>query len=226
MTEIMETRLFKNREDAAHQMADNLARYRGQNPLVLAIPRGAVGMAEVIAEALDGELDVVLVHKLRAPDQPELAIGSIDETGHSYFQAPAQMVEISADYLEQEKQTQMEVLRQRRALYTPVHPPINPYGRIVIVVDDGIATGSTMIAALRAVRAKMPAKLIVATAVASHEALKEISKMADEMVCLAAPERFYAVGQFFQEFNQISDEEVMEVLEKSRTKSKKDQSPP
>jgi predicted phosphoribosyltransferase len=180
-------------------------------------------MSEVIAEALDGELDVVLVHKLRAPDQPELAIGSLDETGHVYLREHAQIGGISHGYLEAEKLEQMEFLQKRRAMYTPVHSPINPYGRIVIVVDDGIATGSTMIAALRAVRAKTPAKLIVATAVASHEALQKISKMADEMVCLAAPERFYAVGQFFQEFNQVTDKEVMAILEKSRARAKKDQ---
>ncbi len=214
--------LFKNREEAAHLLAERLSRDRGQNPLVLAIPRGAIGMAEIIAEALGGEVDVVLVHKLRAPGQPELAIGSVDETGHSYVRKYAQILEISNDYLEKEKRTQMEALRQRRALYTPVHPPINPSGRIVIIVDDGIATGSTMIAALTAVRAKKPAKLIVATAVASQEALQAISKMADEVVCLDVPERFYAVGQFFREFTQVTDQEVMAILQKSRSRPKED----
>src|SRR6266699_2893626 len=132
--------LFRNREEAAHLLSERLSQYRDQNPLVLAIPRGAVGMAEIIASELGGELDVVLVHKLRAPEQPELAIGSIDETGHSYVRESAQILHISNDYLEKEKQEQMETLRQRRALYTPVRPPINPSGRIVIIVDDGIAT--------------------------------------------------------------------------------------
>lgn len=216
--------LFKNREEAAHLLASKLSGYRGQNPLVLAIPRGAIGMAEIIGETLGGEVDVVLVHKLRAPGQPELAVGSVDETGHIYVRKYARILGISNDYLEKEKRTQMEALRQRRAMYTPVHPPINPSGRIVIIVDDGIATGSTMIAALRAVRAKKPAKLIVATAVASHEALQAIAKMVDEVVCLDVPENFYAVGQFFQEFTQVTDQEVMAVLERSRSRSGKLQS--
>jgi len=216
--------LFSNREEAAYLLAEKLGQYRGQNPLVLAISRGAIGMAEIIARALGGELDVVLVHKLRAPGEPELAIGSIDETGHSYVREHARILQIGNDYLEKEAQEQMETLRERRARYTPVHSPISPSGRIVIIVDDGIATGSTMIAALRAVRAKKPAKLIAATAVASHEALQEISKMADEVVCLAVPEKFYAVGQFFREFNQVTDEEVMAILQKSRSRPKKDQS--
>jgi len=216
--------IFRSREEAAHLLAEKLSRYRGQIPLVLAIPRGAMGMAEIIAEELGGEVDVVLVHKLRAPDQPELAIGSVDETGHSYIRQYAQTLEISEDYLEKEKQTQMEALRRRRALYTPVHSPINPSGRIVIIVDDGIATGSTMMAALRAVRAKEPVKLIVASAVASREALQAISEMSDEVACLHVPERFYAVGQFFREFPQVTDEEVMAIIERNRLKSKEDQS--
>ena len=216
--------IFGNREEVAHLLAERLSQYRGQNPLVLAIPRGAVGMAEIIADELGGEVDVVLVHKLRAPDQPELAIGSVDETGHSYVRKYAQTLEISEDYLEKEKRTQLEALSQRRAVYTPVHPPINPSGRIVIIVDDGIATGSTMIAALHAVRAKDPAKLIVATAVASQDALQAISMLADEVVCLHVPERFYAVGQFFREFPQVTEQEVIAVLERNRPKPKKDQS--
>jgi len=218
----MEAMLFKDREEAAYRLAEKLARYQGQNPLVLAIPRGAVGMSAVIAESLNGELDVILVHKLRAPDQPELAIGSVDETGHVYLRDYAQIHGINPHYLEAEKNAQMEVLKQRRAMYTPVHAPIHPSGRVVIIVDDGIATGSTMIAALHAIRAKKPARLVVATAVASQDALQEISKIADEVVCLAVPERFYAVGQFFQEFKQVTDEEVMAILEKSRARAKKD----
>ena len=216
--------IFGNREKAAHLLAERLSRYRDQNPLVLAIPRGAAGMADIIAKELMGQVDVVLVHKLRAPGQPELAIGSIDETGNSYVTEYAQILHINNDYLEKEKQGQMETLRQRRALYTPVHPPINPSGRIVIIVDDGIATGSTMVAALHAVRTKGPAKLITATAVASKEAFQTISKMADEVVCLEVPEKFYAVGQFFQEFNQVTDEEVMAILQKNRSRTTKDQS--
>lgn len=210
---------FRNREHAAGLLAERLAAYRGQAPLVLAIPRGAAPMARIIADALEGEMDVVLVHKLRMPGQPELAIGSVDETGQIYLGEYARGFGVSDEDLAQEKRVQLDTLRTRRALYSPVHPPIDPAGRIVIVVDDGIATGSTMIAALRAVRAKKPAKLIVASGVAPRDVLEAIRDLADEVVCLEAPEVFYAVGEFFDEFPQVSDEEVIEVLKQGRAKS-------
>lgn len=211
--------LFRDREEASRLLAERLIGYRGQNPLVLAIPRGAVPMGRIIAEALDGEMDVVLVHKLGAPGHVELAIGAVDESGEIYLAGHAAAVGASENYISREKQAQMKTLRSRRAFYTPVHPPINPSGRIAIVVDDGIATGATMVAALRAVRAKKPSKLIAATAVASREALQMIRGLADEVVCLEAPEIFYAVGQFFLEFPQVSDEEVMTILKQSRSKT-------
>lgn len=169
-------------------------------------------MARIVADALGGELDVVLVHKLRAPGQPELAIGAIDEAGHVYLGDYARALGIRAGYIRQEKEAQLENLRQRRSLYTPYRAPINPTGRIVIVVDNGIATGSTMIAALRALRARKPARLVAAFAVAPFSTLERIQAGADEVVCLHAPDEFYAVGQFFEDFSQVSDEEVIEIL--------------
>ena len=206
---------FQNREQAAHLLAKRLEKYRGQNPLVLAIPRGAVPMAKIIADSLGGEMDVVLVHKLGAPGEPELAIGAVDETGHVYLAEYVHDLEISDDYINAEKQAQLETLRKRRALYTPLRPPIDPCRRIVIVVDNGVATGSTMIAALRAVRAKKPARLIAAAAVASRETLRKIASEADETICLEVPARFYAVGQFFEDFSQVSDEQVVAILQQS-----------
>ena len=203
---------FQNREQAAHLLARRLEKYRGQNPLVLAIPRGAVPMARIIADSLGGEMDVVLVHKLGAPGEPELAIGAVDETGQVYLAEYAQDLEISDDYINAEKQTQLETLRKRRALYPPLRPPIDPCRRIVIVVDNGVATGSTMIAALRAVRARKPARLIAAAAVASRETLRKIASEADETICLEVPARFYAVGQFFEDFSQVSDEQVVAIM--------------
>ena len=206
---------FQNREQAAHLLARRLEKYRGQNPLVLAIPRGAVPMARIIADSLGGEMDVVLVHKLGAPGEPELAIGAVDETGHVYLAEYVHDLEISDDYINAEKQAQLETLRKRRALYTPLRPPIDPCRRIVIVVDNGVATGSTMIAALRAVRAKKPARLVAAAAVASRETLRKIASEADETICLEVPARFYAVGQFFEDFSQVSDEQVVAILQQS-----------
>ena len=203
--------IFQNREEAARLLARRLsAYYRNKHPLVLGIPRGAVPMAKIIADALGGELDVVLVRKLGHPSQPELAIGAIDESGKVFYSDYA--YEIDEGYLEAEKRRQLEIIRNRRAQYTPHRPPIDPKDRIVIVIDDGIATGSTMTAALRAIRARQPEKLVVAVAVASAQAARAMREEADAMVCLKVPVEFYAVGQFFKHFEQVSDEDVIKIL--------------
>ena len=130
--------MFRDRTDAANRLVEKLTPYRNKNPLILAIPRGAVPMAKIIADKLGGELDVVLVRKLRAPHQPELAIGSVDESGWAYVAGFVAAYGATEDYIEKEKQTQMDTLRKRRAQYTPIRPPIDPAGRVVIVVDDGL----------------------------------------------------------------------------------------
>jgi predicted phosphoribosyltransferase len=209
--------IFANRNDAARRLARALEAYRGGNPLVLAIPRGAVQMGRVLADTLGGELDVVLVRKLRSPQSAEFAVGAIDETGWAYVADYAAEVGADAEYLEGEKRVQAELLRKRRALYTPARPPIDPAGRIAIVVDDGLATGATMIAALHAVRAKAPRRLVCAVPVAARDSLAKVSGYADEVVCLDAPADFYAVGQFYREFGQVEDDEVVELLARAKS---------
>jgi putative phosphoribosyl transferase len=204
--------VFANRHEAAHLLAKALADYKGRHPLVLAIPRGAVAMGQQLAQELQGELDVVLVRKLRAPFNPEFAIGSIDESGWSYIADYAASAGGTPDYIEQEKQDQLDLMRQRRAQYTPLRPPIDPAGRVVIVVDDGLATGATMISALHALRTRKPARLICAVPVAPPDTLEKIRPYADDVVCLEAPEFFRAVGQFYADFPQVSDEEVEAIL--------------
>ena len=202
---------FANRDEAAHLLAEKLSAYKGRNALILAIPRGAVPMGKILANQLSGELDVILVRKLGALGNPEYAIGSVDESGHVTLNPEAEGI-VDDSYLEEEIQRQMDTMRKRRALYTPVRPPIDPKDRIVIIVDDGIATGSTMLAALHAIRQKNPRKLIAAIGVAPQESVERLAGVADEVVCLQTPALFAAVGQFFEEFPQVDDAEVVKTL--------------
>ncbi|MGB7963507.1 MAG: phosphoribosyltransferase family protein [Propionicimonas sp.] len=204
--------MFRDREEAAGRLADELAAYQGKNPLVLAIPRGAVPMAKIVADRLGGEFDVVLVRKLRAPGQPEFAIGSVDESGWTYLAPHAAAAGADAAYVEDEKRLQLETIRARRAQYTPLRPPIDPAGRIVIVLDDGLATGSTMIAALHGLRGRQPARLVSAVPVAPPEIVDKLRGYADEVICLQTPWGFQAVGQFYEDFDQVTDDEVIALL--------------
>jgi putative phosphoribosyl transferase len=204
---------LKDRDEAAALLARRLVAYKGHNPLILGVPRGAVPMARIIGDALGGEVDVVLVRKLRAPAQPELAIGAIDEAGAvlkgRYFDIAGE------EYMRKEIRTQLEILHARRQMYTRAQKAIDPAGRVVIIVDDGIATGSSMLAAIHSVRARKPRKIVVAIGVAPAESLARIRADADEVVCLETPVDFYAVGQFFDDFSEVTDDMVVAALSRS-----------
>jgi len=203
---------FHDRIDAARQLGGELRRFAVDRPVVLAVPRGAVPMAEAIARELGGDLDVVLVRKLRAPFNPEFAVGAIDEAGWCYVAEYAAGAGANPAYLEREKRDQLELLRRRRASYTPGRDALPVAGRVAIVVDDGLATGATMIAALHGVAARKPKKLVCAVPVASREALGKVAPYCDEIVCLESPADFQAVGQFYAEFPQVDDAEVGAIL--------------
>lgn len=204
--------MFYDRDEAARLLLQGLRSFKGLNPLVLAIPRGAVPMGRAIAQGLGGTLDVVLVRKLGAPFQPECAIGAIDENGWTYLTDAAAANAELADYIAAEKLAQLSILRKRRALYTPNRGPYAIRNRTVIVVDDGMATGATMLAALHGIRAQLPVVLVCAVPVASTEAAERVRPLVDALVCLEIRTDFQSVGQFYRNFAQLQDTDVIALL--------------
>lgn len=203
---------FIDREHAARELAHALEHLRGSRPLVLAIPRGGVPLGRILADRLDGDLDVVLVRKLGAPVNPEYAIGAIDEHGRMHLAANASQFDIDSDYLRRESRRQIELIRQRRERYSGVLASFDPAGRTVIVVDDGLATGETMRAALNFVAVGKPKYLVCAVPVAPPDSLLWLRTLVDEVVCLETPTDFRAVGQYYQHFESVSDDDVAAML--------------
>jgi putative phosphoribosyl transferase len=205
--------MFRNREDAARQLAERLKGRAFHDPLVLAIPGGGVVVGAVLARELCAELDVVLARKLRAPGQPELAIGAVAETGEIYLDPHAQeMTALTTDYLAEERRLQFDLLGRRRRLFRGVRPAAPAAGRSVIVTNDCIATGSMMMAALRVVNARSPREVIVAVPVASPEPLEEVRQRCAEVVSLLRPHPVGVVGQFYEDFSPVDDEQARGLL--------------
>ncbi len=205
--------MFRDREDAARRLAAHLSRLKLDDPLVLAIPRGGVVTGAVLADALNAELDVVLARKLRAPYQPEMAIGAIAENGEAYMnREAAESVGMPEEYLEQEKYYQMGVISRRKQLVRRMRPAAAIRGRSVILTDDGIATGATMKAAAEMVRRQGPRELIIAVPVAPADTLSEFDELCDKLVCLTAAQNFWSVGQFYDDFPAVDDDEMLAIL--------------
>jgi len=204
---------FANREEAARQLGQALGYLKEQSPVVLGIPRGGVIIARGIAQALSAPLDVILSRKLRSPFNPELAFGALTETGDAYLnQNIIAQLAIGRDYIEREKSAQLAEIRRRRELIRAVKPRVEIKGRRVIVTDDGIATGATMMSALWAVKHEGASYIACAVPVASESSLREMSPFADETVCLKAPSYFMAIGQFYLDFPQLTDDKLIEIL--------------
>jgi len=204
---------FRNREDAAEKLLELLLPFRDQNPLVLGIPRGGIPMALRIAEGLHGQLDVALVRKLCAPFQPELAIGAVDEDGRTWIAPCAGEAGADRHYIRLETERELELIHTRRQEYTPGRAPVSCEERLTIVVDDGVATGSTLTAALQGVRTQKPRWLVAAVGVASTEALERITKEADDVLCIHTANDLVAVGQFYEDFAPVTDGEVATALQ-------------
>jgi predicted phosphoribosyltransferase len=205
--------MFLNREDAARQLAERLKGRVLHDPLVLAIPRGGVITGAVLAQQLGADLDVVLSRKLRAPWQPELAIGAVSEDGRVHLHSRGRdITDVDDAYLAEESRHQLDEIARRKRLFRGVRPPAPVQDRSVIVTDDGIATGATMIAALQVIRNQQPREVIVAVPVASPDRLKQVRRWCDEVVCLLRPAEFWAIGQFYKDFTQVEDAEVVDLL--------------
>ena len=207
--------IFADRAEAGQLLAERLAGMHLQRPLVLALPRGGVPVGAEIARRLQAPLDVVFVRKLGAPDQPELAVGAVADGAEPEIVLNTELVamlDLSEDYIAAAAKRELAVIEQRRREWAHLRPDADPADRALIVVDDGVATGMTMQAALRQLARRKPARLIAAAPVASREAVAMLSREADDVVCLSAPRGFGSVGAFYRSFLQVSDEEVAALL--------------
>ena len=211
--------IFDSREDAGQQLAKRLEGFTGPIPplpLVLGIPRGGVSVAFQVAQKLYAPLDVFLTRKLGVPGHEELAFGAVSFGGQPVLDEQViHAAGISPQQIERIAAAAAETLKQRAELYRTDRPPLPVEGRTVILVDDGIATGASMLAAVRALREQKPARMVVAVPVAPASTYAWLRREADELVCLYAPEDFYAVGQFYRDFSQVSDEEVASLLRRA-----------
>jgi putative phosphoribosyl transferase len=211
--------IFHDRQDAGLQLAAALERFRDRDPLILALPRGGVPVAFEIACALEAELDLILVRKLGAPGYPEVGIGAVVDGADPQLvlnEAIVRQIAPGADYVEAEYRRQLIEIERRRRAYVGARPPIPAAGRTVIMVDDGVATGGTVRAALQALRKAGPAKLVLAVPLAPPDVAQSLGEECDEIVCLAMPESFHAVGAHYGDFSQTSDEEVVTLLRRAR----------
>lgn len=209
--------VFTDREQAARRLISSgrLERFRSERPLILGVPRGAVPMAWTIARHLGAPLDVVLVHKFGLESNPEYALGAVSEDGDIHFGEGARRSGLGEKELEGAARRQIERLQVRRRLLTPHRRPLSVKGRTVIVVDDGIATGATMMAAVRFLRDKGARHIVVAVPVATGEAVQRLESESAEVVTLSVPENFFSVSQFYEDFPQVTDQEVVEVLKEA-----------
>jgi putative phosphoribosyl transferase len=211
--------VFIDRRDAGKQLAELLLAWKEKNPVVLALPRGGAPVAFEVAQALGAPLDLVLVRKIGAPSQEELAVGAVADGEDPEIVTDPLLVaalDISPTYLEKAKTAGLEEIERRRQAYLGERKPASVSDRTAIIIDDGIATGATMLAALRATRRRKPMQIVLAVPVAARDVLNRLHREADHVVCVHTPTDLGAVGQFYRRFPQLRDQEVIELLEQAR----------
>lgn len=208
--------IFKNRKQAGEQLAQQLKKHQGKSTIVLAIPRGGVVVGREVAQALDCPLDVIIPRKLGAPGNSEFGIGAIGPYNQIFLDEDViGQYQISKEYINAEIGRQGLEMERRERVYRGGKPPLILKDKTVVLVDDGIATGATTRAAIRSVKCQNPKELILAVPVGPKETISSLETEVDRVVCLATPEPFYAIGQFYQEFSQNTDQQVVEILQKA-----------
>lgn len=215
---------YEDRSAAGRALAVHLEKYAREHPVVVGLPRGGVVVAAEVARALKADLDVILAGKLRAPYNPELAIGAITEEGQVYINSMAvRSLHIKESYIEEEKKARLGAMKERLNLYRAVRKKVALKGRTVIIVDDGLATGSTMISAIQAAHASGAKKVVVAVPGGPADTLERIQSMDEvtEAICPQVPDFFFAVSQLYYDFNQVEDEEVLELLKEFQENNRK-----
>ncbi len=208
---------FRDREDAGRRLAERLVGYRGENPVIFALPRGGVPVGYEIARSLGAPLDVFIARKLGAPDQPELGIGAIAQDGARVLnERIVREVDVSEEYIERIAAEETEEAQRRLELFRGDQPEPEVRERTAILVDDGIATGVTTQAAIEALRRRNPRRLVLAVPVCAAQTAESLRQEVDELICLEAPSNLMAIGLWYRDFEQTSDEEVIELLERAR----------
>jgi predicted phosphoribosyltransferase len=208
--------MFRDRYDAAEQLAGALTKYAGRKDvIILAIPRGALQIGEVLHERLSAPLDIIVTKKIPHPMSEEYAIGAVGPGGE-YFVDPLASADVPPAYIEGHRKRLEALVEEKYRRYRGERPKPDFRGKIVIIVDDGIATGSTMLAAIHVIRKQKPAKIVVAVPVGPPDTVARIAREADETVCLLTPDMFFAIGQFYENFAQVEDEEAIGILERCR----------
>ena len=211
-----ETMVYLTREQAGKMLARRLMPYASHNVVVLGVPRGGLPVAKEVADALGAALDVVVVRKLGAPGQPELGIGAVVDGDHPraiFNQDIIEHLGVSEEYIDAEIARQLKEVNRRESAYRGGRAKVPLSGKIVIVVDDGIATGSSIRAALRGVRRQKPKRLVLAVPVAPADAIEVLRSEADDIICIETPENFFAVGQLYRDFHQVTGDEVKTILQ-------------